>query len=252
MTKIISHFFGRQGGVSTGIYNALNCGYGSNDADENIRRNRAYVASQLKIAPDNLITLHQMHSADVVTVTKPWQEEWPRADAMVTNRPNIALGILTADCAPVLFYDETNNVIGAAHAGWRGAFGGILENTIAAMEKLGAVRDAIQFKIGPCIHQKSYEVSAEFQQNFLDTNSVWEKFFMPSARANHYQFDLPGFVAFRLSEAGIINATPVRSDDFDTCRNETAYFSYRRMTLHGEPDYGRQISVIALKDDGQD
>ena len=245
--KTKSIFFGRQGGISTGIYNSLNCAFGSHDDPAHVRQNRAYVAAEIGVKPDNLVTLHQVHSSDVVTVNEPWQNEWPKADAMVTSQTDIALGILTADCAPVLFEDTRHGIIGAAHAGWRGAFSGILENTVAAMENLGAKRNYIYYMLGPCIYQKSYEVSHDFRQNFLNADQNWQQFFITSARADHYQFDLPGFVTARLDEAGIRNADDDRSDNSDTCPNETNFFSYRRATLRGEPDYGRQISVIVLK-----
>ena len=249
--RIEGIFFGRQGGVSEGIYNSLNCGGRSTgDLPANVRQNRQYALDQINLNNGILLSLQQIHSADVVTVTEPWDmfdiAHWPKADAMVTNKPNIALGILTADCAPVLFQDGSNRVIGAAHAGWRGAIGGVLENTIAAMEKLGAQRDYIGFMVGPCIHQQSYEVSDDFRQNFINQNQDWHRFFIPSPRARHYQFDLPGFVTTRLIDAGLRNIDDEIS--VDTCSNEDQFFSYRRMTLRGEPDYGRQISVIALKD----
>lgn len=247
MYQIKSKFFGREGGVSQPPYSSLNCGLGSGDEIEDIKKNRTRVAEQMGVTVKHLLTVNQIHSADVVTVTAPWTDAPPKADAMVTNKPNLALGILTADCAPVLFQDEKNGVIGAAHAGWRGAFSGVLENTVQAMENLGAERNQISFQIGPCIAQNSYEVSAEFYQNFLTTNPDWQRFFLPGARPDHYQFDLPGFVAARLTAFGIRNAAPDRPENFDTCGNEQAYFSYRRMTLRKESDYGRQISVILLQ-----
>lgn len=235
-------FFGRAGGVSEGIYRGLNCGPGSKDVPEHIAENRRRVAASFSQAPEQLCTLYQIHSPDVVSVNAPFGEARPQADALVTNRPGIVLGILTADCAPVLFADAQAGVIGAAHAGWKGAHGGVVENTIAAMEALGARREQIAAVVGPCIAQVSYEVGPEFVARF--TADEQAQYFIPSTRAQHAQFDLAGYVTGALRRAGVAQVSALM---VDTCANEEAFFSYRRTTLRGEPDYGRQISAIALK-----
>lgn len=237
-------FFTRQGGVSKGIYASLNSGLGSHDDAANIQDNRRLIADSLGIPAGNLITVHQIHSAIAVPVTDVWPHNPPKGDAMVTDRPDIGLGILTADCAPVLFAARNKPVIGAAHAGWRGAIGGILESTVTAMEELGAQREDISAAIGPCIGPQSYEVSESFRTNFLDTDAAFQKFFRNGTRENHYIFDLPGFVAAQLKKIGI---GAIHDTQQDTLGNEDDFFSYRRTTLRGEKDYGRQLSVIALK-----
>lgn len=234
-------FFGREGGVSAGIYASLNCGPGSKDDPAHVASNRARVAGALGMRPDRLCTLYQIHSAAVQVVEQPWEGTPPQADAMVTKTPGVLLGILTADCAPMLFADVQAGVIGAAHAGWKGAVGGVVENTVTAMESLGAERERIVAVVGPTIAQASYEVGAEFIARFAAEDQA--RFFVPAARAEHYQFDLPGFVVQSAQRAGIAQ---VESLGLDTCANPTQYFSYRRTTLAGEPDYGRQISSIAL------
>ena len=238
----IAHgFFGREGGVSEGIYRGLNCGPGSKDDPARVAENRRRVAASFSRLESDLCTLYQIHSADVVTVNAPFMGERPQADAMVTNRPGVVLGILTADCAPVLFTDPVSGVIGAAHAGWKGAYGGIIENTVAAMEKLGAQRHHIGAVIGPCIAQASYEVGPEFIARFTQHDQA--QYFVPSTREGHAQFDLSAFVAAALRRASIAHAAALM---IDTCANEQQFFSYRRTTLRGEPDYGRHISAIML------
>ncbi len=240
--RVIHGFFGRAGGMSGGIYASLNCGPGSRDNSAHVSENRARVAHALGMAPERLCTLYQIHSATAVIIEKPWEGSPPQADAMVTNIPGLTLGILTADCAPVMFMDASARVIGAAHAGWKGAFTGVIENTIAAMETLGAERSRIVAVIGPCITQPSYEVGPEFIARFMLEDQ--KDFFVPSTRADHYRFDLPGYVLRQLSRAGVGQCAAL---GVDTCSNPEQYFSYRRTTLAGEPDYGRQISAIALK-----
>lgn len=240
-------FFGRQGGVSTGVYSSLNCGPGSEDAPESVQKNRRIVADILGVGPSNLLSLYQLHGDSCLKVTQSWSaEDRPQADAMVTDVPGLALGILTADCAPVLFYAQSSakTVIGAAHAGWGGALKGILESTVAAMEDLGAKREAIRACIGPCIHQSSYEVSAEFHERFMVQHRENGRFFQPGQKAGRFMFDLAGYCVFRLYGAGI---SRVYIKDLDTYFNEEDFFSYRRATHRDEKDYGRQISAIAIK-----
>lgn len=242
-TPRIRHgFFTRQGGVSTGIYKSLNCGPGSSDEPENVRTNRHRVIAALE--GGELATLHQVHSPDVYTVTGSMPAERPKADAMVTKTPGMILGILTADCGPVLFADNDARVIGAAHAGWKGAFTGVLENTVAAMEALGAKRERIVAVLGPCIAQASYEVGPEFIARLVEANSANARHFIPSMKPGHGMFDLPGYVMAQLARTHIKAAEAMGRD---TCAEEGHFFSYRRTTLRGEADYGRQISAIALR-----
>jgi len=245
----IAHgFFGRPGGVSTGVYAGLNCGPGSGDVREHVIENRRRAMEALGAPP--LITLYQVHSADAVIVTEPWQiGEAPQADAMATAVPGIALGILTADCAPVLFADAKARVIGAAHAGWKGAIGGVTDSTIAAMESLGASRQNITAAIGPCIAQASYEVDSGFRDRFLAASPSNDAFFIASDRDTidcnrHFRFALEDYVAMRLAAAGL---TKVEKLSADTYAAEDSYFSFRRTTHKGEPDYGRDLSAIVLK-----
>jgi polyphenol oxidase len=239
----IAHgFFGRHGGVSEGIYASLNCGPGSKDNRESVIANRARALSE--IGADHLVTLYQVHSAEAVMVARPWDlSDLPKADAMATNKPGIALGILTADCAPVLFADADAHVIGAAHAGWKGAISGVVESAVAAMESLGAERGRIAAAIGPCISQANYEVGPEFRERFLDAGRNHARFFIPSDKPEHWRFDLMGFVALKLDDAGIENVAR-----FPVCTyaHEGNFFSFRRATHRGESDYGREISVISL------
>jgi YfiH family protein len=235
-------FLGRRGGVSTGVCAGLNVGLGSGDDRESIRANRR-LAVEAAAPGRRLAVVHQVHSASAVTVTAPWPDEArPRADAMVTDRPGIALGILTADCTPVLLADAEAGVIGAAHAGWKGALGGVIESTIAAMESLGASRDRVRAAIGPTIARRSYEVGEDLLQQFVAADPGHERFFA-AGRPGHHQFDLEAFVAFRLADSGLARAEAL---GLDTYSDPDRFFSYRRATHRGEADYGRQISLIAL------
>jgi YfiH family protein len=245
VNRIRHAFFTREGGVSQGIYTSLNCGPGSRDDGEAVTANRARAMAMLDLPPEALVTVHQIHSPDVVVVDGPWAEgQRPQADAMVTTTPGLALGILTADCAPVLFTDRRGTVVAAAHAGWKGAIGGVLDSTLDKMAALGAQKKNIVAAIGPCIGQRSYEVGAEFPAPFLAETAENRDFFAPSRREGHYLFDLPGYVSRKLSRLGVVEVTRVPAD---TCRDEARFFSYRRTTLRGEPDYGRQLSIIMLE-----
>lgn len=236
-------FFTRQGGVSTGLYESLNCGPGSNDAPDAVAMNRARVATTLGVGTTQLVSLYQVHGADCVRVERPWaRADAPRADCFVTNVPGIALGILTADCTPVLFADAAARIIGAAHAGWKGARAGVLEATIRGMEALGAQRRNIAAAIGPTIAQASYEVGPEFRAALVGDDSANERFFVPG-RGDRFQFDLPAYVTARLVASAIGRIERVEAD---TASDPARFFSYRRTCLAGEPDYGRQISAIAL------
>jgi len=237
-------FFTRQGGVSSGIYASLNCGPGSRDDAANVTENRMRVAETLGAEPGHLITVFQKHSADAVTADKPWQEgKIPEADAIVSAKPGLALGILTADCAPVLFCEGEARVIGAAHAGWRGALSGIVEATVAAMVKLGAKRERITAVIGPTISQKAYEVGADFVERFLALEPESSAFFITDEGSGEPHFDLAGYVGERLARAGV---GAIADLGLCTYCEETRLFSYRRSQHHGEDDYGRQISAILL------
>jgi len=243
---ILSHgFFTREHGVSSGVYSGLNCGAGSDDKPENVKKNKEIAANFLGVETDKLATLYQIHSSNVITITNPSQiTERPQADAHVTNLPGIALGILTADCVPILFADPTNRVIGAAHSGWKGTVGNITSNVITAMEALGAKRENIVAAIGPAIQQSSYEVGPDFPEPFLAIDPDNRKFFVPSDREKHHMFDLTGYVYMQLEKAGLARIEKI---DRDTCKEEDRFFSYRRMCKRGEKDYGRQLSAIALK-----
>jgi YfiH family protein len=234
-------FFTRNGGVSTGPYASLNCSFSGADARENILENRARVAAAMAVAPKNLLGLKQVHGVAVVTVTAPWAiGAGPDADAMVSTAPGIALGVITADCAPVLFSNGAGTVVGAAHAGWRGAVAGVLEATVAAMQGLGAAD--IKATIGPCIHQQSYEVGADLRDAVLARDAGDARFFVDGVAAGKWQFDLPGYCAARLRALGV----DVEILPYDTCGSETEFFSHRRRTLRGEAAIGHQISVIRL------
>ncbi len=236
-------FFTRKGGASTGIYASLNCGPGSNDDPDAVSRNRSAVLARFP-GCQSLVSLYQIHSPTVITVTAPWQAGGqPKADGMATRKPGIVLGILTADCAPVLLADKNAGVIGAAHAGWKGALGGVIQNVVDAMVTLGARRENIIATVGPCIAQKSYETGPDLHKAFMDQTPDYAIFFKPSERAGHYQFDLEGFVLHRLQQTGITQANALHRD---TYAEPDKFFSYRRTTHQGEPDYGRQISAIAL------
>jgi YfiH family protein len=239
-------FFTRAGGVSDGIYQSLNGGIGSRDAPANVAENRARMAATLEIAPERFITAYQIHSPDVVTVEAPWRRgARPRADAIVTRTRGLAIGVTTADCGPVLFADAVAGVIGAAHAGWRGAFGGVLEATIAAMERGGGERTRIVAALGPMIRQESYEVGPEFVARFEAADAAHAGFFKPSARAGHALFDLAGFIAARLRNAGITHIEDVGRCTYAEPRD---FFSYRGSAHRGEDDYGRHVNAIALAD----
>jgi YfiH family protein len=237
-------FFTREGGVSDGIYQSLNGGIGSNDAPENVKENRARMAKALGVAPTHFVSCYQIHSPDVIVATEPWtRENAPRADAIVTRTPGLAIGVSTADCGPVLFADGDAKVVGAAHAGWKGALTGVLEATIAAMEKLGASRGNISAAVGPLIRQPNYEVGAEFVERFTATDATNARYFIPSERADHAMFDLPGFIKSRLEAAEIKSV-----EDLGLCTyaEPDRFFSSRRTTHRREPDYGRHINAIAL------
>jgi YfiH family protein len=237
-------FFTREGGVSTGLYAALNCGFGSDDARAAVAENRARVARALGGEPDGLVTVHQVHGTTVARVAQPWAAgAAPRADAMVTRTPGIVLGILAADCAPVLLADADAGVIGAAHAGWRGALAGVAEATVAAMLAEGAARHRIVAAIGPCIGPASYEVGTEFAARFVDVDAANARFFAAGRTPDKRQFDLAGYLEARLATLGLAAVAALR---FDTVGDPVRWFSYRRSCLDREPDYGRQISAITL------
>ena len=237
-------FFTRDGGVSEGIYAGLNGGIGSDDDPAHVAENRRRMAAALGVGPDHFLTVQQIHSPDVAVATGPWSPaERPRADAMVTKVAGLALGVGAADCGPVLFADAKARVIGAAHAGWKGALTGVLESTVSAMEKLGADRQDIVAAIGPLIRQPSYEVGAEFVERFVRENGEYALFFIPSSRENHAMFDLGGFIRMRLERAGI---GVIDDTGIDTYSDERL-FSYRRSVHRREPDYGRHIHAIVLE-----
>ena len=241
----ISHgFFTRQGGHSTGLFDSLNCGMGSGDDKETVLKNRAVVAAKLGVAPDCLLSAWQIHSPDAVVVSAPWDgEERPRVDALVTQTPGIGLGVLTADCGPVLFADPRARVIGAAHAGWKGALTGVTARTLEVMEEQGARRADITAVIGPMISQAAYEVGPEFPGRFIEADRNNARFFTASPRAGHYMFDLPGYLAARLRAEGVGTVVNLALCTFS---DEQRFFSYRRATHRNEKDYGRLISAIAL------
>jgi polyphenol oxidase len=239
-------FFTRKGGVSEGIYASLNNGLSSGDDLARVVENRRRVAEHFHLKSESLLVCHQIHSADVVTVTKVWEAmNNPQADAMVTKEKNIALGILTADCVPLLFADSAAGVIGAAHAGWRGALTGVIENTLDAMQKLGANKKSIRVVLGPCIWQNSYEVGPEFPAPFLAENSDFARFFKPAFKSDRTMFNLPGYVEAKLRAAGVQS---IESSPADTLANEERFFSYRRATLVGQKRTGSLISVIVRMD----
>jgi YfiH family protein len=236
-------FFTREGGVSDGIYAGLNGGLGSSDAPANVVENRRRMADHMGVAPDRFLSLHQIHSPDVVIATGPWDGEVrPKADAIVTRTERLAIGVTTADCGPVLFIDPAARVVGAAHAGWKGALTGVLEATLAAMEELGAQRGQIIAALGPMIRQPSYEVGAEFVERFIDAEPDHARFFLPSTRAHHAMFDLAGFIRMRLEQAGVLMIDDVGADTYADDR----FFSYRRSVHRKEPDYGRHVHAIVL------
>lgn len=236
-------FFMRLGGTSGGVYDSLNCAFSSNDKPDNVRANRAMVAEALDLQPDGVLTLKQIHSAKVIKVDKPWtREQSPEADAMVTDQRGIGLGVLTADCAPVLFAAKKGRVVGAAHAGWKGAVSGVIGETVRAMGDFGVAPENIVASIGPCIGPQSYEVSEGFEKPFLAQDTGNDKFFR-KGNPGHLIFDLPGYITLQLKNAGVGAIYDTRQD---TLANEGVFFSYRRTTQRKEGDYGRQISVIAI------
>ncbi|WP_181703234.1 peptidoglycan editing factor PgeF [Chthonobacter albigriseus] len=237
-------WFTREGGVSEGVYASLNTGLGSDDDRDHVLQNRARIAAAMGVAADRLVSCYQIHSPDVVVATSPWTvSENPRADAVVTREPDLAIAVSSADCGPVLFADAEAGVVGAAHAGWRGAFTGVLEATVDAMERLGADRARIVAVVGPMISGAAYEVGPEFVARFRDAGEDVGRWFTPAATADHALFDLPAYILDRLSRVGVGHA-----EDLGLCTyaDETRFFSYRRMTHRGEPDYGRHLSAIAL------
>lgn len=241
-------FFTREGGVSTGDFASLNCGYGSGDDPDKVSENRRRTVAALLGRPGELVTAYQRHTTDVIVVREAWQRDAaPVGDALVSDRPGVALGILTADCAPVLLADARAGVIGAAHAGWRGAFDGVVEATLAKMIGLGADTKNISAAVGPCIAQDSYEVGPEFVARFVEADAASADLFVPSVREGHAMFDLPAYVVRRLRAAGVVVAGWTGED---TCADSSRFFSYRRLCLEnrgsGERAYGRGVSVIAL------
>ncbi len=239
-------FFTRHGGVSGGVYESLNGGVGSHDAAAHVAENRALMAAALGVRRENFLTAYQIHSPDVVIVERPWAPDArPRADALVTRVPGIAVGVSTADCGPILFADAGARVIGAAHAGWRGALTGVIEATIAAMERCGASRGNIVTATGPMIRQPNYEVGPEFVERFKAESAANERFFTSSPKSGHAMFDLAGYIAARLSAAGIR-----RIEDIGRCTyaDLESFYSYRRSVHRNEADYGRHINAIALAD----
>ncbi|MDU0338840.1 peptidoglycan editing factor PgeF [Bosea rubneri] len=242
-TGIRHAFFTREGGISTGIYASLNGGVGSQDDQAHVAENRARMAAHLGVDRDKLVSVYQVHSPDVAVVTGPWPGERPKADAMVTIAHGVALGVSSADCGPILFADSEAGVIGAAHSGWKGAFGGVVGATVTAMEKLGARRERIVAVLGPTISAAAYEVGPEFIERFKAENATYSRFFHASERPAHAMFDLPAFIAHRAQEAGI-----GRFIDLALCTygDESRFYSYRRTTHRQEADYGRLISAIAL------
>ena len=237
-------FFTRDGGVSSGIYAGLNGGLGSNDDPQNVAENRRRMAERMGVTPHHFLSAHQIHSPDAVIASGPWAgASRPRADAIVTRTEGIAIGVTAADCGPILLADPNARVIGAAHAGWKGALTGILESTIEAMEKLGAERGGTVAAIGPMIRQQSYEVGSEFVERFIDAEADNAVFFMPSPREGHSMFDLAGFIRMRLENAGVLMIDDVGADTY----SDERFFSYRRSVHRKEPDYGRHVHAIALE-----
>ncbi len=236
-------FFDRSGGVSEGLFAGLNCGAGSSDEPASVAENRARVARYLDVAPDRLVSAYQVHSADTLVVTQHWTNDArPKVDGLVTAEPDIAIGVLTADCGPLLFSSGDGKIVGAAHAGWKGALTGIAEATVDAMETLGARRESIIAALGPTISAAAYEIGPEFVTRFNDDDPANADFFRASTRDGHAFFDLPGYIARRMDRAGIAGFTDLARC---TYADEVAFFSYRRTTHRGEHDYGRLIAAIA-------
>lgn len=239
-------FFTRAGGVSQGIYASLNAGVGSGDDPAKVAENRVRMAQAVGVKPERFLTAYQIHSPDVVVAETPWNtRSRPRADAIVTRVPGLAIGISTADCGPVLLADPQARVIGAAHAGWRGALSGVVEAAVAAMEQLGADRTRVVAAVGPMIRQANYEVGADLVERFAAADPDNARYFAPAGRAGHALFDLAGYIAARLARAGV---TQVEDLGLCTYAEPDRFFSYRRSTHRAEPDYGRHINAIALTD----
>jgi polyphenol oxidase len=239
-------FFTREGGVSDGIYQSLNGGIGSNDDPANVVENRRRMAEQMGVTPQHFLSVHQTHSPDVVVASGPWQSaSRPLADAIVTRTEGLSIGATAADCAPILLVDPRARVIGAAHAGWKGALTGIMESTVETMEKLGAERSGIVAAIGPLIRQRSYEVGSEFVERFIEADAENALFFLPAAREGHAMFDLAGFVRMKLENAGVLMIDDIGADTY----SDERFFSYRRSVHLNEPDYGRHVHSIALERD---
>ena len=241
--QIVHGFFTRNGGTSNGIYQSLNIGPSSHDDPHNVRRNRRAVVQYLGLGDEDLVTPWQQHSPDVLLASQNWGDERPKGDAIVTTTANLPIAVVTADCGPVLFCDATNKVIGAAHAGWRGATLGVLEATVEKMREQGAELEHIKATLGPTISVDNYEIGPEFVENLLQLDANNDKYLKPSTRPEHAHFDLPLYIVERLGKIGV-NA---RWTGQCTYRDEAQFFSYRRMTHRGEADYGRQISAIAIR-----
>lgn len=242
--RIVHGFFTRQGGVSSGLYEGLNVGIGSSDDRALVEENRRRAAAHIGAKPSRLVNPWQVHSPDAVVVSAPFEGERPKADGIVTGTPGLAIAVVTADCGPVLFTDPIAGVIGAAHAGWKGAIGGVLENTVAAMETLGAKRQDIKAVLGPSISQSNYEVGPEFSAAFIKEDPANARWFAPSKRPGHFMFDLWGYTLQRLEKAGI-DASCV---NLCTYADESSFYSFRRTTHRNEPDYGRQLSAIMIRE----
>ena len=242
LSGIAHGFFTREGGYSSGIFASLNCGLGSGDDVALVTQNRAKVAVSLNVEASHLVSAFQVHSADVAVVEAPFSER-PKVDGLVTRKRGIALGVLTADCGPVLFADEKAQVIGACHAGWKGAVSGITDATVLAMERLGALRENIVAVLGPTISQSAYEVGPEFPKVFLEQDPAHQKYFIPSLKFGHYMFDLPTYLSDRMKAFGL---GQVHDLALCTYADEDRFYSYRRATHRGEKDYGRLISAMAL------
>jgi polyphenol oxidase len=237
-------FFTREGGVSDGVYAALNGGLGSDDDPTHVAENRRRMAEQMGVEPAHFLSVHQVHSPDAIVATGPWPGTTrPKADAIVTTESGLAIGVTAADCGPILFVDPKARVIGAAHAGWKGALTGVLESTIEAMEKLGAERNSTIAAIGPLIRQPSYEVGSEFVERFINADAENALFFLPGERDGHAQFDLAGFIRMRLENAGVLMIDDLGVDTY----SDERFYSYRRSVHRKEPDYGRHVHAIALE-----
>ena len=236
-------FFTRRGGVSTGLFEGLNTGLGSSDDPEAVAENRRRVAATLGGGSDDLAACYQIHSSLTRVATGPWAGNRPEGDAVVTATVGVIPGVLTADCAPVLLADPEARVVGAVHAGWKGALGGVVHSAVTAMESLGARPDRIVAVVGPCIAQSSYEVGADFEERFAHHDPGSERFFVPGGAADKRMFDLPGFVLWRLEQAGVREAAWT---GHDTCADEAVFYSNRRAFQRGEPDFGRLMSAISL------